>query len=181
VETALTGIDDAVPSADLARILKEHGAALARAAASYARSDAERKDLLQEIALALFRALSSFRGDCSERAFILRVAHNQGITFSTRRKPPAEDLSDETPSSSPDPERALEGKQRVDRLHRAIHSLPLGHRQVVAMLLEDLSHEEIAAVLGISVSNVAVRLHRARTALRDLLAASASDRLNGNL
>ena len=169
MDTALTGIETAVPSEHLARILQDHGAALARAAAAYTRSDAERKDLLQEIALALFRALPSFRGECSERAFVLRVAHNQGITFSTRRKPAAEDLDDETPSSAPDPERALERKQRADRLHRAIRALPLGHRQAVTLLLEDLSHEEIAAVLGISVTNVAVRLHRARTALRAAL------------
>lgn len=157
-----------MPSEDLARILQEHGPTLARAAAAYTRSDAERKDLLQEIALALFRAMPSFRGDCSERAFVLRVAHNQGITFSMRRKPTT-DLDDETPSSSPDPERALERKERAAKLHRAIHALPLGHRQVVTMLLEDLSHEEIAAVLGISVTNVAVRLHRARAALRAAL------------
>lgn len=165
METVL-GETDAVP---LARILTEHGAALARTAASYTRTDAERKDLLQEIALALFRAFPTFRGDCSERAFVLRVAHNQGVTFSTRRRPTPVDLDEETSSSSPDPEHALERKQRAARLHRAIHALPLGHRQVVTLLLEDLSHEEIAAVLGLSVSNVGVRLHRARTALREAL------------
>jgi len=165
VDTVIEG-SEPVP---LARILSEHGAALARAAASYTRSEAERKDLLQEIALALFRALPSFRGECSERAFVLRVAHNQGITFSTRRRPTPAELDDETPASAPDPERALERKQRAARLHRAIHALPLGHRQVVTLLLEDLSHEEIAAVLGLSPSNVAVRLHRARTALREAL------------
>ena len=157
---------------ELARILADHGPALARAVASYARTDAERKDLLQEVALALFRALPSFRGECSERAFVLRVAHNQGITYSTRRRPTI-DLDEETPSPSPDPERALEQKQRAARLHRAIHALPLGHRQVVTLLLEDLSHEEIASVLGLSLTNVGVRLHRARAALREALGESS--------
>lgn len=172
METVAGTLEESVATEQLARILGEHGPALARAAASYARSEAERADLLQDIALALFRALPSFRGECSERAFVLRVAHNQGITFSTRRRPPAEDLdaiADRTAGPGPDPEAALAGKQRSARLQRAIHALPIGHRQVITLLLEDLSHEEIAAVLGISAGNVAVRLHRARAALRAAL------------
>ena len=153
-------------------MLRRYAQPLRRVAWSYTRDQAEGDDLFQEIALALWTALPRFRGDCSERAFVLRVAHNQGITYSTRRRPTI-DLDDETPSSSPDPERALEQKQRAARLHRAIHALPLGHRQVVTLLLEDLSHDEIAAVLGLSPTNVGVRLHRARAALREALGESS--------
>lgn len=156
----------AVARKQLARILTDHGPAVTRAAASYARNAAERDDLLQEIALALVRAMSTFRGECSERAFVLRVAHNQGITYSTRRRPSEELDCERFLGDAPDPERVLEQKQRTERLRRAIHTLPLGHRQVITLFLEDLSHDEIADVLGISVTNVGVRLHRARALLR---------------
>ena len=58
-----------------------------------------------------------------------------------------------------------------DRLRAAIQHLPLVYRQVIMLMLEDLSHAEIADVLGITESNVAVRLNRARKALKESLEA----------
>ena len=51
----------------------------------------------------------------------------------------------------------------------AIHSLPVTHRQMIVPMLEDLSHAEMADILGITENNVAVRLNRARKALKDAL------------
>jgi RNA polymerase sigma-70 factor, ECF subfamily len=56
-----------------------------------------------------------------------------------------------------------------DRLRSAVQRLPLAYRQVVMLMLEDLSHAEIADVLGITESNVAVRLNRARKALKEVM------------
>jgi RNA polymerase sigma-70 factor (ECF subfamily) len=55
------------------------------------------------------------------------------------------------------------------RLMDAVRAIPLGQRQVVALLLEGLTHAEIADVLGITESNVAVRAVRARKELRERL------------
>lgn len=63
-----------------------------------------------------------------------------------------------------------------ERLLGAIQRLPEGHRQVVLLSLEGLSHADIAEVLGITENNVAVRLSRARRALKDLLAAEGGSR-----
>ncbi len=65
-----------------ARLLVEHGAALRRLAAAYEADVDERDDLIQEISFAIWRALPAFRGDCSERTFVFRIAHNNAI-FST--------------------------------------------------------------------------------------------------
>ncbi len=56
-----------------------------------------------------------------------------------------------------------------DRLRSAIQRLPLAYRQVVMLMLEELSYLEIAEILGITESNVAVRLNRARKALKQAL------------
>jgi RNA polymerase sigma factor (sigma-70 family) len=56
-----------------------------------------------------------------------------------------------------------------DRLAHAVQSLPVAYRQVITMALEELPNVEIALVLGISESNVAVRLNRARALLREKL------------
>ncbi len=67
-------------------ILRDYGASLSRLVASYEASPDAREDLLQEIQLALWKALPSFRGDCSVRTFVYRVAHNRALTHAWRRR-----------------------------------------------------------------------------------------------
>ena len=159
--------------AELARILGEHAGALERVAASFTRTRADRDDLLQDFALALWRAFPTFRGECSERSFALRVAHNRALDFLARRKPVAEPLDDHEGSvaatSGKNPAIVYERKERGSELLAVVRALPLGHRQVVTLLLEGLSQREIAEVLGTTENVVNVRASRARTAMRALL------------
>jgi RNA polymerase sigma factor (sigma-70 family) len=67
------------------------------------------------------------------------------------------------------PESSAIQKSMQARLAQAIRSLPVAYRQVITMALEELPHADIALVLGISDSNVAVRLSRARAMLREKL------------
>ncbi len=156
------------------RLLAANGPALARLAASYTNSPSDRDDLLQEIALAVWQALRTFRGECSARTFLFRIAHNRAIAYlsrslargQTRVQAGAEvELRD----PAPDPERGLSQEQNAERLRRAIHGLPLVYRQTIMLALEDMGYGEIAEVLGISEGNVGARLSRARQLLRDAL------------
>jgi len=156
------------------RVLREYGPALSRLAISYEPIAAQREDLLQEIALAIWRALPRFRGECSERTFLYRIAHNQGLSHAWRRQPlrqPLDEIdeSEEPVDPRPHPEEHTAQQHRKVRLVTAIQALPVGYRQIITLVLEDLSHAEIADVLGISVNNVAVRLNRARRALKAAL------------
>lgn len=65
-------------------------------------------------------------------------------------------------------------QQRAERFLGHLRTLPLGQRQVLALALEGLSHAEIAALVGITPENVAVRLGRARDALRRSLEKEAA-------
>jgi RNA polymerase sigma factor (sigma-70 family) len=156
------------------RILADHGPAISRLAFSYEAVASVREELVQEIALAIWQALPRFRGECSERTFIFRIAHNRGLSHACRRRPahqPLDELEekDEPVDPRPDPnEQAAQLRQRA-RLMSAIQSLPLAHRQIIVLMLEDLSHAEIGEVLGITENNVAVRLNRARNALKNAL------------
>lgn len=152
-------------------LLRAHGPSLARLAASYARRAGEHDDLFQEIAFAIWRALPGFRGECSERTFVFRVAHNRGISYLARRRTPAGTNDDdaELPDRRPNPEQALSASEESERLAHAVQGLPVRHRQVVTLALEGLSYGEIADVLGISETNVGARLTRARQMLRELL------------
>lgn len=156
-----------------ARLLRDEGAALARVAATYERDPSRREDLLQEICLAIWRALPKYRGDASERTFVFRIAHNRGLTHGFRsRSIRASDLDEAegVADPAPSPEAEAHLVERRDRLHAAIRLLPLLQREVLTLTLEELSQKEIAEVLGVTENNVAVRLTRARKRLRELYA-----------
>lgn len=177
-DATLTTVTDDERARTFTEWMTAHGASVRRAAASYAHSAAEQEDLCQQIALALWGALPSFRGECGARTFVFRVAHNQGAHFALRerlRRPHAD--ADARVAAmvdgAPDPESALDATRRRERMFAALRTLPLPYRQALTLALEGLGHDEIAAVLGVTVNNVNVRLSRARDALRDALKGGA--------
>ncbi|MFO0983992.1 MAG: sigma-70 family RNA polymerase sigma factor [Planctomycetota bacterium] len=150
--------------------------ALSRLAASYASRASDQEDLFQEICLALWTALPGFRGACSERTFVYRIAHNRALTCCARRRPATcgLDAAQHAVDARPGPEQQVERSQAHEQLLGAIRSLGVGMRQVITLSLEGLTHAEIGAVLGLRENVVAVRLHRARAELRQRLAEDRS-------
>ena len=78
---------------------------------------------------------------------------------------PLDELSAEDASH----EQVLMEQERGERLLSAVRRLPLPHRQVMTLILEDMSYEEVAETLGITVANVGVRVNRAKQQLKALL------------
>lgn len=158
------------------RIIAEHGPAISRLASSYEPVASRREELVQDIALAIWQALPHFRGECTERTFIFRIAHNRALSHTWKRKPVHQSI-EELPEQQhpvdprPQPEELAVQKHRRMALMIAIRTLILTHRQMILLSLEGLSHAEIAEILGITESNVAVRLNRARKALKEALEA----------
>jgi RNA polymerase sigma factor (sigma-70 family) len=154
-------------AADLERVLTDFRPILGRVAAMYAPPGSDRDDLMQEISLALLSALPRYRGESSLRTYVLRVAHNCGVRRIARRRTGGAPLDESDHASpTPGPEREAQARQEVERLAAAVRELPLGARQVLVLTLEGLSQREIADVLGVEENVVSVRLHRARSALR---------------
>jgi RNA polymerase sigma-70 factor (ECF subfamily) len=155
-------------------LLAANRPALARLAASYATSPADRDDLLQEIAMGLWLALPGFRAECSERTFLFRIAHNRCISHIARRRPQVslDELEMDPMDQREGPDTGVSRAQQTERLQAAVRRLPLTYRQVIVLLLEDLDYRQIAEVLGISETNVGARLTRARGLLRGQLGES---------
>ena len=153
------------------RLLKANHAPLTRLAASYAANRSDRDDLLQEIAIALWRALPAFRGECSERTFLFRIAHNRCMTHLSKKRDTVSlddaGIDPEDPDASS--EKIVAEEQQRRRFVQAIRDLPVIHREVLVLFLEGMDYGEIAAVVGISASNVGVRLNRARQTLKTQL------------
>ena len=76
---------------------------------------------------------------------------------------------DDLPSEEPGQEQALIAAERAQRLLEAVRRLALPYRQVMTLVLEDLSYEDIAETLGITVANVGIRLNRAKLQLAEML------------
>lgn len=145
--------------------------ALARIVASYERDRALRDELLQEVFMAVLASLSRLAQPDKLKPFVFRIAHNRCISHVAKRmrervdQIPVDDLAAEAASH----EQALIERQRGERLLAAVRRLPLPHRQVMTLLLEDMTYEEIAESLGISVANVGIRVNRAKQQLKALL------------
>jgi RNA polymerase sigma-70 factor (ECF subfamily) len=165
-------MDDAA----FARFLRQHQGLMARTAASYEANASLRDDLLQDMALALWRAVPTHRGEARLKTFVARIVHNCAVNHvikHQRRRQRLQGLEADVESPDASPEVHAERDQQGRHLVAAIRSLPLTLQQVVTLKLEGFTHEEIGTVLGISANNVAVRLTRARQALAARLGESA--------
>jgi RNA polymerase sigma factor (sigma-70 family) len=154
--------------AQFARLWQDHGPAIGRVVASYARPGADQADLAQDIALALWTAFPRFRGQSSEKTFLLRIAHNQALRHVFNRRTDGE-VDAELADPHPRPDQQASARQEVQQLFRHVRRMPLLQREILGLALEDLTHAEIGEALGITPGNVAVRVNRARAALRDLM------------
>ena len=140
------------------------GPALERLARCYEVDSEKRRDLLQEIHIALWRSLGSFDGQCSLRTWVYRVAHNRSVSYVrwSRAKNPTNAALDETDavSESTDREGAVDRQRAQERLLNLVHRLPPLDRQIMLLYLEGMDNASIAEIAGISASNVGTKVHR---------------------
>jgi RNA polymerase sigma-70 factor (ECF subfamily) len=145
--------------------LQAHQKILYKVAYLYGRTEADRQDLVQEIIVQLWRSVASFDGRSALSTWIYRVALNVAISErrEASRRPVAavalEDAHEAILVAPPDEGAAGVMAQLVARLGELDRALVLLH-------LEGHAHEDIAAILGLSVSNVGTRLSRLKQRLR---------------
>jgi RNA polymerase sigma-70 factor (ECF subfamily) len=147
-------------------------------------------DVAQEVFLKVFRNIGSFRGQSSLKTWIYRItvneAHNVRRWFSRHRRREVEldgapddsrDWAEIIPDGSRSPfERAVDGEQQV-MVEAALKRINPIFREAVALRdIADLTYEEIATVLGVSLGTVKSRILRGREALREELAGSLNAR-----
>jgi len=155
--------------------IRDYKQSLARIVATYELQPALQEELHQEILLAIWKALETFRGDSNLHTFIYRVAHNQAINHLSKhaRLPRHESLDERAEKPAPiknsSPELAAMENQKMQLVFNAMHRLPVLQRQLLTLSLEGLSYKELSEVTGLTESNVGVRLNRAKQALKDVM------------
>lgn len=138
-------------------------------------NEEDARDVVQDAYLRAWRAIGKFRGDAAFSTWMYRITANAAATAAhKRRRHRAEriddvrDVADERPEHQP--AGVAESTELLGRIAVALDDLPPKLRTVVVLKdVYDLSHEEIAGELGITVAAAKVRLHRARRKLRDVL------------
>jgi RNA polymerase sigma-70 factor (ECF subfamily) len=149
-----------------------YAAALERLARSYEADSEKRRDLLQEIHLALWRSFAGFEGQCSLRTWIYRVAHNVAASHVIRHRRQRtsafvtiEEAAEEIPALDVDHGAAIDRQRALDLLDALIHRLEPIERQVILLYLEGFDGASIGEITGISASNAATRVHRIKKVL----------------
>ena len=133
------------------------------------RNTADAEDLAQQTFLKAFASLRQFRPAQPIGPWILRIAHNQFISQLRSRRPQA-DLEERelelVPSDDPAPEATALSKETREEVRRALRSLaPSAQMILVLRYQQQLSYEEIAAVIDTPVTTVTNRLFEARRQL----------------
>ena len=161
-------------------IIQQHNQRLYRLARSIVRNDSEAEDVVQEAYCNAFANLAGFRGEARLGTWLARIVVNDTLGFLRRRRPMVEfDAASENlklaaaiipfpmARSQMDPEATVAQRQVQALLERAIDALPEAFRTIlVARVIEGMSVEETAALVGIPPATVKTRLHRARRLLR---------------
>ena len=148
---------------------KAFGEGLSRLARGYEADADERRDLLQNIHLALWRSLAIFDHRCSLRTWVYRVAHNVGASHVVGRRARGSRLTTleglEFAVEGATPEETVGVSEALARVMSIVHRLKPTDRQLMLLYLEDFEAAEIADVTGLSPGAVATRIHRVKALL----------------
>lgn len=165
--------------AAFATLLRRNQGAVLGLAYRYLGDRAQAEDVAQDVFLQLYRARGRYRPDARFRSYLLRITANACLSRLRRRTHASLDAEDEAGRAGGDPAdpaarapgAALEQDELHARVRAAVAQLP--DRQRLAILLnkfEGLGYREVGEQLGLSVPATKSLLHRARMALKDLLA-----------
>ena len=151
---------------DFARIVKEYKSTIYMVCYMFSKDEDEVADLFQDILVNLWKGFPRFRGDSSPMTWIYRVSLNTCISVERKKKRKGEtvpldmniNLFDDT----------AEDMKQVRMLQDRISRLGPFDRAIVLLWLENLSYDEIGAIVGITAKNVSVRLFRIKEQLRNM-------------
>ncbi len=167
-------------------LLRRYQGKVYRLAMNMTRNPQDAEEVTQDVFLTVYRKIGDFDGRAAFSTWLYRVASNAALMkLRGRRSEPHHSIEEEGPAFGPDghharpiadwselPDDQLLSAERRRALEQAIEALPPDYKAVVVLRdIEGLSNQEVAEIVGATVLAVKSRLHRARLALRERLAA----------
>ena len=144
---------------------------ITRVALSYEADAVLRRELVQDILLAIWIALPSFRGEASLKTFVASIAQKRCISHVAKRarEPRQVELPVDLVSGAPPPDEIALRNDQKRQLVESIQKLPIPQREAIVLTLEGFSYGEMATILGISSNAVMLRCQRAKSTLKSIM------------
>lgn len=163
-------------------IMLRYNRRLYRIARGIVRNDSDAEDVVQEAYVKAFLHLADFRGESSLSTWLGRITINEALGRLRKKRSPSEAVHSEVQrneaqiipfpqmATTDDPEKTMAQRQILHLVEQATDKLPENFRLVfITRVIEGMSVEETAEILGIQPETVKTRLHRARKLVRDQL------------
>jgi len=153
--------------------IKEFQPLIRKVCLMYAQNRAESDDMFQEICIQVWRAYPQFKGDSKFSTWLYRVSINTAISWIRKeKKHRLNDRDDEKLFGMHDDTPFYVAEEKVElvaSLHRAIQKLSDVDRSLVLLYLEDVAYAEISEILGLTVTNIKVKMNRVKKRLKKLI------------
>lgn len=152
---------------DFEKIVREHKSTIYTVCYMFSKDQDEVNDLFQDILINLWKGFDAFRGDSKVETWFWRVSLNTCISDDRKKKRRGErvpldvvtNLYTDTDNDS----------KQIQQLYARINKLGVMDRAIVLLWLENMSYEDIGAIIGISPKNVSVKLVRIKQQLMQML------------
>lgn len=149
------------------QIIEQHKGILFKVARTYCPYEEDRQDLIQEMMVQIWQSINKYNDRYKLSTWLYRISLNVAISFyrksSTRAKKQAE-LTEQMAEMLT--EQTSEKEQHLNLLEQFISELKEIDKALMILYLDDKNHTEIAAIMGISVSNVGTKISRIKDKLR---------------
>ncbi len=156
------------------KIIEDNEQRIASICRYYSSNDEDLKDMYQEVVINIWKSLDSFRGDAQLSTWIYRVAVNTAMGFANKEIKRQKVFLDNKEYALINlvelDENAVKDKENLfQQLENQINQLSVIDKIIMTLVMESVSHKEIASVIGITEPNVRVKIHRIKNELRDAL------------
>ena len=155
-------------------LVERHQREIYRLCFRYVNNHEDASDLAQDSFVKAYKAIGRFRGDSAFSTWLYRIAVNTCLNFRAARRTAAEELSETLADPAAPVVQKMQDRERSQQVREAVTRLPEKQRATLILkVYHDLTHEEVADILGSSVGTVKANLFHAVGNLRKMLGTAA--------